>query len=241
MKPLAQTTATSSICWAHPRFGYRKRFVLLRRAGHGWNHKRVWRVYCAMKLNIRRGFKKRYRPEATGVLLQPIRPNQAWSVDFMSDALHDGRAFQTFNVIDDFNREGLRIEVDVSLTAQRIVRVLEQLIVVRGRPERLRVDHGPEFTSALFVAWCEANGVHLEYIQPGKPSQNAFIDRFNGSDRRGVLDAWVFTDLNQGREETEQWLDEYNIVRPHQSLGDVSPVEFLTDRGHAVLSNFARI
>ena len=118
-----------------------------------------------MKLNIRRGFKKRYRPEAPGVLLQPIRPNQAWSVDFMSDALHDGRAFQTFNVIDDFNREGLRIEVDVSLTAQRIVRVLEQLIVVRGRPERLRVDHGPEFTSALFVAWGEANGVHLEYIQ----------------------------------------------------------------------------
>ena len=168
--------ALSALAERHPRFGFRKLFIRLRKAGHPWNHKRVWRVYCAMKLNRRRRFKKRYRPEAPASLLQPIRPNQAWSADFMSDALHDGRAFRTFNVIDDFNREGLRIEVDVSLTAERVIRVLEQLITIRGQPERLRVDHGPEFTSALFEAWCEASGIDLEFTQPGKPTQNAFIE-----------------------------------------------------------------
>ena len=102
--------ALSALGKAHPRFGFRKLFILLRKAGHGWNHKRVWRVYCEMKLNIRRRHKKRHRPEAPACLVQPIRPNQAWSADFMSDALYDGRVFRTFNVIDDFNREGLRIE-----------------------------------------------------------------------------------------------------------------------------------
>ncbi|MQM38302.1 IS3 family transposase [wastewater metagenome] len=220
----------------HPRFGFRKLFVLLRKAGHPWNHKRVWRVYCAMKLNHRRRFKKRYRPEAPERLLQPLRPNQAWSADFMSDALYDGRAFRTFNVIDDYNREALRVEVDVSLTAERVLRVLDQLLVVRGRPERIRVDHGPEFTSAVFVGWCQTHGIELEYTQPGKPNQNGFVERFNGSYRNGVLNAWLFMDLEHVREETERWLAEYNTIRPHESLGDISPLEFLNDRGHAGVS-----
>jgi putative transposase len=231
--------ALSELAARHPRFGFRKLFILLRKAGHPWNHKRVWRVYCAMKLNLRRRFKRRYRVEAPGALLQPIRPNQAWSADFMSDALYDGRAFRTFNVIDDYNREALRIEIDVSLTAERVTRVLEQLVLVRGRPERLRVDRGPEFTSAVFSAWCAGHGIGLEFIQPGKPNQNGFIERFNGSYRDGVLDAWVFTDLDQVREETERWLAEYNTVRPHESLGDISPIEFLNDRGHGEISTYA--
>jgi putative transposase len=189
-------------------------------------------------LTRRRRFKKRYRPAVPDLLLQPIRPNQAWSADFMSDALYDGRAFRTFNVIDDYNREALRIEVDVSLTAERVIRVLDQLLTIRGRPERLRVDHGPEFTSAVFAAWCESHGVELEFIQPGKPAQNAFIERFNGSYRDAVLDAWVFTDLEQVRHETERWLKDYNTVRPHESLGDISPMEFLNDRGHAEFSSY---
>jgi putative transposase len=230
--------ALGELAERHPRFGFRKLFILLRKAGHPWNHKKVWRVYCAMKLNRRRRFKKRYRPAVPDVLLQPIRPNQAWSADFMSDALYDGRAFRTFNVIDDYNREALRIEIDVSLTAERIIRVLDQLITIRGRPERLRVDHGPEFTSAVFAAWCMSHGIELEFIQPGKPAQNAFIERFNGSYRDGVLDAWVFTDLNQVRQETERWLEEYNTVRPHESLGDISPMEFLNDRAHAEFSSY---
>jgi len=192
-----------------------------------------------MKLNLRRRCKKRYRPEAPAPLLQPIRPNQGWSADFMSDALSDGRVFRTFNVIDDYNREALRIEVDVSLAAERITRVLEQLILVRGPPERIRVDHGPEFTSALFTARCETNGIEIEFTQPGKPTQNGFVERFNGSYRDGVLDACAFMDLGQVREETERWLQDYNTVRPHESLGDVSPIEFLNDRGHAGFSTFA--
>lgn len=227
--------------WAerHPRYGFAKLFRLIRKAGHPWNHKRVWRVYCEMKLNIRRRFKKRYRPEAPVSLVQPIRPNQAWSADFMSDTLGDGRVFRTFNVVDDFNREALRIEVDVSLTAVRIVRVLEQVLLIRGRPERLRVDHGPEFTSDHFTSWCEDQGIELEFIQPGKPTQNAFIERFNGTYRREVLNAWLFADLAHVREETERWLEEYNTIRPHQSLGDICPIEFLHARGHAHFSNYA--
>ena len=233
--------ALSELADRHPRFGFRKLFILLRKAGHLWNHKRVRRVYRSMKLNLRRRHKRRYRCETPESLLQPIRPNQAWSADFMSDALYDGRAFRTFNVIDDYNREGLRIEVDISLTAERVTRVLDQVIAVRGRPERLRVDRGPEFTSAEFITWCESNGVELEFIEPGKPTQNAFIERFNGSYRDGVLDAWAFTDLGQVREETVRWLEEYNTIRPHESLGDISPVEFLNNRGHADLSTFAWI
>ena len=132
----------------------------------------------------------------------------------------------------------MRIGVDISLTADRVNRVLDQLLVIRGRPERLRVDRGPEFTSAAFTAWCETNGIELEFIQPGKPNQNGFVERFNGSYRRGVLDAWLFTTLDEVREETERWLDEYNTVRPHESLGDVPPLEFLNRRGHAEFSSY---
>ena len=114
------------------------------------------------------------------------------------------------------------------------------LKVRNGLPERLRVDHGPEFTSATFAAWGEHNHVEIEFIQPGKPAQNGFIERFNGSYRDGVLNAWVFTDLAQVREETERWLGDYNTIRPHESLGDISPIEFLTERGHADLSTYAR-
>lgn len=231
--------ALAELAEQHPRFGFRKLFILLRKAGNTWNHKRVRRVYCAMKLNRRRRFKKRYRAEVPASLLQPIRPNQGWSADFMSDALYDGRGFRTFNVIDDYNREGLRIEVDVSLTAERVTRVLDQLVVIRGCPERLRVDHGPEFTSAQFTAWCETNGIDLEFIQPGKPAQNAYIERFNGSYRDAVLNAWVFTNLQQVRQETEHWLAVYNTIRPHESLGDISPLEFLKARGHVDLSTYA--
>ena len=183
-----------------------------------------------MKLNIRRRFKKRYRPQAPGCLVQPIRPNQAWFADFMSDALAHGRSFRTFNLIDDYNREALRIEVDVSMTAARVLRVLEQVASIRGLPEQLRVDHGPEFTSAAFVHWCESRDINLAFTQPGTPTQNGFIERFIGSYRRGALDAWVFMDRQQVREETEPWVTEYNTVRLHESLGDGSPRASLADR-----------
>ncbi len=231
--------ALSELVERHPRYGFRKLYTLLRGAGHGWNHKRVYRVYCLMKLSQRRRHKKRYKPEAPQPLVQPIRPNQSWSMDFMSDALRSGRAFRTFNVIDDYHREAIRIEIDVSLTAERVVRVLEQLVTFRDKPERIRTDHGPEFTSALFVAWCDHHAIDLEYIQPGKPMQNGFVERFNGSYRREVLDAYLFDDLEEVCEATRHWVCEYNTFRPHESLGDVPPIEFLTRRGHAPVSTYA--
>ena len=151
------------------------------RAGQEGNHKRVWRVYCHMKLNMRRRFKKRYRPEVPATLVQPIRPNQAWSVDFMSDRLSDGRALRTFNVIDDYNREALCIDIDLSLTAERIIRTRNRVLLMRGKPERVCLDHGPEFTSDAFGQWAVDKDIDLDFNEPGKPTQNAFIERFNGT------------------------------------------------------------
>ena len=231
--------ALRSLLEAHPRAGFRKLFVRLRRAGHPRNHKRVRRVYCAMKLNLRRRLKRRRQIQTPQLWLQPIRPNQSWSADFMSDALSTGMSYRTFNLIDDYNREALRIEVDISLTSARVIRVLEQVVCVRGCPERLRLDNGPEFTSGLFQAWAAERGIRIDYIEPGKPTQNAFIERFNGSYRAEVLDAWVFNRLDEVRDQTQRWIDEYNLDRPHEALGNIPPIEFLHQRGHADFSTYA--
>jgi putative transposase len=223
----------------YPRYGFHKLFAVIRREGHLWNHKRVYRVYCEMKLNMRRKFKKRLRREAPTPLLQPIRPNQCWSMDFVHDRLMTGMAFRTFNVVDDFNREALAIEVDASLPSARITRVLDQLISMRGKPDRIRSDNGPEGTSHHFVEWAANKEIEIEFIQPGKPTQNAFIERFNGTYRKEVLDVYLFRSLDEVREETERWLAEYNSERPHESLGDMTPVEFLIDKGHANLATYA--
>jgi len=223
----------------YPRYGFHKLFAIIRREGYGWNHKRVYRVYCEMKLNMRRKFKKRLRRDAPQALLQPIRPNQCWSMDFVHDRLMTGMAFRTFNVVDDFNREGLAIEVDASLPSARITRVLDQLISMRGKPDRIRSDNGPEGTSHHFMEWAKERNIEIEYIQPGKPTQNAFIERFNGTFRREVLDMYLFASLDEVREEAERWLAEYNLERPHESLGNMTPIEFLIDKGHAGLSTYA--
>jgi putative transposase len=137
------------------------------RAGQEWNHKRVWRACCDMKLNICRRSKKRYGPEVPETLVQPIRPHQAWSIDFMSDCLSDGRALRTFNVTDDYNREVLCIDIDLSLTAERIIRTLNRVLLVLGKLEGVRLDHGPEFTSNAFGQWAVDNGIDLDFTQPG--------------------------------------------------------------------------
>jgi putative transposase len=156
-------------------------------------------VYKLLKLNIKRKGKRRLPAR----ILQPLQSvsgmNVSWSMDFMSDALMSGRKFRVLNLLDDFNREALAIEVDTSLRAERVVRVLEQIIQWRGKPERIRVDNGPEFISGKLGLWCEERNIHLQFIQPGKPSQNAYIERFNGSFRRDVLDAYLFEDLQQVR------------------------------------------
>jgi putative transposase len=210
-----------------PRWGFKKLYDALRHQGYAWNHKRVHRVYRALKLHLRVSRGKRL-PKRTP---QPLAPtgavNECWSLDFMSDALLNGRRFRTFNVIDDFNREVLAIEVDTSLPAQRVTRVLDQIAAWRGYPQRVRVDNGPEFTSNPFHVWAQLHEVALDFIQPGRPAQNAYIERFNRTYRTEVLDFYVFTSLQEVSQITENWMRSYNQQRPHDALGGLPPTHFL--------------
>jgi putative transposase len=150
-------------------------------------------------------------------------------MDFMSDSLTTGRKFRVLNIVDDFNREVLAIEIDISLPAQRVVRALEQIIAWRGKPKRIRVDNGPEFISTVLMLWCESQGIELQHIQPGRPMQNAYIERFNGSFRRDVLDAYLFGEIRQVRRLAEDWMEDYNQYRPHDALNGRSPIDFTVD------------
>ncbi|EBV2128475.1 transposase family protein, partial [Salmonella enterica subsp. enterica serovar Tennessee] len=152
--------------------------------------------------------------------------NQSWSVDFMHDALVCGRRFRTFNVVDDFNREALSIEIDLNLPALRVVRVLDRSAANRDYPVMLRMDNGPEFISLALAEWAEQHAVKLKFIQPGKPTQNAFIERFNRTYRTEILDFYLFRTLNEVREIPERWVSEYNCERPHESLNNMTPEEY---------------
>ena len=179
-----------------------------------------------MKLNIRRRAKKRLPDRIKQPLTIPEAPNQVWSIDFMSDTLVDGRRFRLFNVLDDFNRESLAIEVDTSMPSLRVIRVLNRVIAQRGKPANLRSDNGPEFISHILQQWCEDNAITLQYIQPGKPTQNAYIERKNGSIRRELLNAYLFNSLAEVRCLSEEWRIDYNTERPHKSLGYLSPLNY---------------
>lgn len=209
----------------HPTIGFWMSFHRLRRMGFEWNHKRVYRVYTAMKLNIRRRAKKRLPARAKRELFQPNEPNQVWSIDFMHDSLWNGRNFRLLNVLDDYNRQVLAIEVDSTLPAQRVIRVLERLREVRGLPKMIRVDNGPEFISRKLDLWCHQNKILLAFIQPGEPTQNAYIERFNGSLRRELLNAYIFKTLEEVKEKTYYWMMDYNQNRPHKALNYKVPVE----------------
>lgn len=215
-----------------PRWGYRKMFHRLRNQGYGWNHKRVRRVYRELRLHLRVKPKKRLPTRQPKPLAQPASSNMSWSVDFMRDSLHSGRTFRTFNVIDDFNREVLMIEIDTSLPAGRIVRVLETIASWRGYPQRLRLDNGPELISKKLEVWAETHGVLLDFIEPGKPAQNAYIERFNRTYREEVLDLYLFSSLAEVREISEQWLEEYNAIRPHDSLDGQAPYQYAAVNVH---------
>jgi putative transposase len=198
----------------------------LRNQGHGWNHKRIRRVYRALALHLQRKPKKRFPARVAQPLVVPEEANQTWSLDFMSDVLSNGRTFRTLNVIDDFNREALWIEVDTSLPAERVVRVLETLLLERTTPRAIRMDNGPELISQRLDAWANEKHIELLHIQPGKPAQNAYIERFNRTYREDVLDAYLFDDLEEVRHITERWLEDYNTIRPHQALKGISPRQF---------------
>ena len=219
--------ALNALIEKRPRWGFWKCFKALRRKKHPWNHKRVYRVYCGLKLNQKRRAKKRIPQRLRQPLTVPLKPNEVWSADFMSDALYGGSRFRTFNVIDDFNRESLAVEVDTSITGSRLIRIFQRLQKERGLPKKLRTDNGPEFLSSDFVTWAEAAGMTIQYIQKGEPNQNAYIERFNRTYREEVLSLYLFEDLRQVRETTYWWRIDYNERRPHDALGDRTPAECL--------------
>jgi putative transposase len=211
----------------HPEEGFWMAYHRLRAEGRPWNHKRVHRVYKALGLPLRRKVRKRLPARVKEPLEVPSQPDHTWSMDFVTDVLENKRRFRALNIMDDFNREALHIEVDFSLTSSRVVWVLNHLIKRRGVPKRIRMDNGPEFIATLTSKWSEMHGIEFKYIQPGKPTQNAFVERFNGSFRRGTLNRFIFEDIHQVREQVQLWMHDYNHFRPHKALGYVSPKRYL--------------
>ena len=215
-----------------PRFGYRRLHRLLRREKENgrakWvvNHKRVYRLYREEGLAMRRRKSKRFRAEARVPLVLPRRANQMWTMDFTRDSLASGRKFRTLNLMDGYTREALWLEMDTSLPGLRVAQVLERVAQERGLPETIQVDNGPEFISRVVDQWAYTNGVALHFIDPGKPVQNAFIESFNGKFRDECLNQNWFTSLEDARQIIEAWRKDYNTVRPHSSLGYLTPEEY---------------
>ena len=214
--------------WAalKPRWGYRMMHVVLRREGWRVNRKRVQRLYRLEGLAVRRrGKRKRmHLPRAARPVLS--RANERWSMDFVSDTLSNGRRFRCLNVVDEFTRECLAIEVAHSIPSVRVIEVLERLRGERGLPDVIVTDNGSEFTSGAFDAWAYARSLRIDYIQPGKPIQNAFVESFNGKFRDDCLNSHWFVSLQRAKVTIEAWRTEYNQVRPHSSLKGLTPAEF---------------
>jgi putative transposase len=236
-----------------PRFGYRRLHIFLRREKTGsgeerWpvNHKRVYRLYREEGLAIRCQKRKRFRAEARVPLALPKAANEMWTMDYTHDEVSSGRKFRTLNLMDGYTRKALTIEVDTSLPGLRVVRVLDRLREVHGTPAAIQVDNGTEFTSRVVDQWAYQNQVALHFIERGKPTQNAFIESFNGKFRDECLNQNWFVDLKQARELIEAWRVDYNTVRPHSSLGYRTPDEFAAangcgkDGGCATLENAPR-
>ena len=195
--------------------------------GFKWNHKRIYRIYCELSLNLRIKPKKRLKREKPEPLSVPASRNVSWSMDFMHDQLSDGRSVRLLNVIDDFNREALAIEVDFSLPATRVVRTLEQIIEWKGKPSSIRCDNGPEYAGNTLIAWAKTQDIRLNFIQPGKPQQNAYIERYNRTVRYDWLGQSLFTSLNALQEYATKWQWFYNHERPNMALNGFTPMQHI--------------
>lgn len=222
----------------YKRWGFGLCFLYLRNVkGFSWNHKRVYRIYRELELNLRIKPRRRLVREKPETLSAPRQPNETWSMDFMADSLANGRKFRTFNVLDDFNREGLGIEVDVSLPSERVVRVLNHIIEWRGKPKTLRCDNGPEYISGTLARWATEHDIKLEFIQPGKPQQNAYVERYNRTVRHEWLEMNEFQSIEHAQDEATKWLWTYNNLRPNMAIGGITPAMMLNNAKVSTLNS----
>ena len=212
----------------HRHWGFGLCYLYLRNVKHfTWNHKRIYRIYCELELNLRIKPRRRLNREKPQALAVPTTLNEVWSMDFMHDPLDSGRSFRLFNVIDDHNREALGIEVDFSLPAERVTRALNQIIEWRGKPKVIRSDNGPEYISHTLRQWAQGQDIRLEPIQPGKPQQNAYVERFNRTVRYEWLSQYLWSDLKEARLFATRWIHDYNHFRPNMALGGITPKQRL--------------
>jgi len=200
--------------------------------GFGWNHKRIYRIYRELELNLRIKPRKRIVREKPQPLTVPQTINQTWSMDFMHDQLEDGRSYRLLNILDDCNREGLAIEAGLSLPAERVIRALDQLIEWRGKPYSIRCDNGPEYISVKLADWSKKNQVELLFIQPGNPQQNAYIERYNRTVRYDWLSHYLFESISEVQDYATQWLWIYNNERPNTAIGGITPKQRLAQLTH---------
>lgn len=205
-------------------WGFGLCFLYLRNVkNYGWNHKRVYRIYCELELNLRIKPKKRIKRDMPEPLSVPEAINEVWSMDFMHDQLQNGRSVRLFNVIDDFNREGLGMEIDFSLPSERVIRSLEQIIEWRGCPAEIRCDNGPEYISTTLQRWARKKSIKLRHIQPGKPQQNGYVERYNRTVRYDWLNQYLFESIDEMRDFATKWLWSYNNERPNMGIGGITP------------------
>lgn len=212
----------------HRRWGHWRFYVLIRRQGFKVNHKRTERLYREEKLMLRIRRRKKVASVTRVALPKPAKPNQRWAMDFVHDQLASGRRLRSLTVVDTFTKECLAIEVDTSLSGMRVKRVMERLSWDRGLPDAITVDNGPEFAGKVLDEWAYRRQVKLAFIRPGKPIENSFIESFNGKFREECLNLNYFVSLEEARHVIESWRIEYNQVRPHRALNDLTPAQFVT-------------
>jgi putative transposase len=225
-EPKALLEKLHALAAKRPRFGYRRLYTMLRRDGEVVNHKRVYRLYKAEGLSVRTKRRKRMAAAPRTVLPPATKPNERWSMDFVSDSFIDGRRFRVFTLVDDFSRRCIELFVDTSISGGRLARLFGSLGETHGLPKTMVCDNGPEFTSKALDQWAFKNGVTLHFIRPGKPVENAYAESFNGKFRDECLNASWFINLQDARQGIAAWKQDYNEVRPHSSLGDLTPIEY---------------
>lgn len=224
--PTALLDKLKALASKYPRRGYRHLHRVLRRTGVRVNHKRVYRLYSVEGLAVRTKRRRRLAAGPRAPIPLPTGPGQRWSMDFVSDVTMAGKRFRIFTLIDDFSRKSIATVVGTSFSGVRLARLFDSLGGIHGRPQVLVSDNGTEFTSKALDTWSAENGVTMHFIQPGKPTQNAFIESFNGRLRAECLNATWFTDLEHARRAIDAWQHDYNHERPHSSLGDLTPIEY---------------